>query len=253
MIGLPSFTTALAFVVGLFVAIVILVEIGRRLGAGRKSEGLEAVERAVFGLMALLMAFTFSSAAIRFEARRNMIVEEANAIRIAYLRLALLPAEAQPRLREAFRRYVDSRLLVYRHLGDAAASATDVERVTRLQEMIWTDAVTVCRESGAQAASLVLPALNAMFSIATVRTVGSQTHQHGVVLVMLAVVMLACALLAGFSMGGNADRSWLHVVCFAAVLTVALYVILDLEYPRFGFIRIDWMDRFLDDVRRGMG
>lgn len=253
MIELPAMTTAVALLVAMLGAIVGLVELGRRLGAGRNTDGLGGVERAVFGLMALLMAFTFSSAALRFEGRRSMIVDEANVIRTAWLRLELLPEEARPRLQESFRRYVDSRLLVYRHLGDAAASATDLERVTRLQQVIWTDAVTACRESGMQAASLVLPALNEMFVVASKRTVGLQTHQHGVVVGMLGVVMLACALLAGFTMGGDGARSWLHVVSFAAVLTVAFYVILDLEYPRLGFIRIDWMDRFLADLRRGMG
>lgn len=253
MITLPNVTTALTLIAGLFIGIVALVEIGRRLGAERKVDGLGGMERAVFGLMALLMAFTFSSAAVRFEVRRNMLVEEANAIRTAYMRLELLPADAQPPLRAAFRRYVDNRLAVYRHLATAAAAA-DVDRVTHLQQEIWTDAVTACRDGGTpQVASLVLPPLSAMFTAATVRTIGLQTHQHGVVIGMLAVVMLACALLAGFSMGGSADRSWLHVVCFAAVLTVAFYVILDLEWPRLGFIRIDWMDRFLEDVRRGMG
>lgn len=253
MIELPAATTAVALLAVMFGVILGLVELGRRLGVGRETDGLGGVERAVFGLMALLMAFTFSSAALRFESRRTMIVDEANAIRTAYLRLELLPEEARPRLQESFRRYVDSRLLVYRHLGDAAASATDFERVSRLQQLIWTDAVTAVRASGTQAASLVLPALNDMFVIASKRTVGLQTHQHGVVIGMLAVVMLACALLAGFTMGGEGGRSWLHVVSFAAVLTVAFYVILDLEYPRLGFIRIDWMDRFLEDVRRGMG
>ena len=53
-------------------------------------------------------------------------------------------------------------------------------------------------------------------------------------------------------MGRSDQRSRLHIVCFALVLTVAFSVILDLEYPRIGFIRIDWMDRVLLDVRDGM-
>ena len=70
---------------------------------------------------------------------------------------------------------------------------------------------------------------------------------------MLALAMLACSLLAGFEMGVGPGRSWLHVVCFAAVLTMAFFVILDLEYPRVGLIRLDWMDQVLRDLRGGMG
>jgi hypothetical protein len=246
-------TAALAFMAGLFVGIIAFVEIGRRLGRGRKTDGLAAVERAVFGLMALLMAFTFSSAAIRFETRRNMLVQEAEDIRTAFLRLDLLPAAAQPKLREDFRRYVDARLGVYHSLGRDETAEEAVARVADLQREIWADAVAASRDGGGQAASLVLPALNTMFTIATTRTVGLQTHQHAVVFGMLSVVMLACSLLAGFSMSEAPARSWLHVLCFAAVMTVAFYVILDLEWPRLGLIRIDWMDRFLEEVRRGMG
>jgi hypothetical protein len=252
-LALPQITAALTFMAGLFLGIIAFVEIGRRLGQGRTTNGLAAVERAVFGLMALLMAFTFSSAAIRFETRRNMLVQEAEDIRTAFMRLDLLPAEAQPKLREDMRRYVDGRLAVYHSLGEAQGAEAAVARVAEIQRDLWMDAVAATRASDTHAASLVIPALDRMFTIATTRTIGLQTHQHAVVLGMLAVVMLACSLLAGFSMGEAPARSWLHVLCFAAVMTVAFYVILDLEWPRLGLIRIDWMDRFLEEVRRSMG
>jgi len=251
---MPNLATPLAIIAALFLAMFALVECGRRIGLHRKVEGLATVEGAVFGLMGLLLAFTFGSAAVRFETRRQLIVEEANDIGTAYLRLDLLPAEAQPKLRDAFRRYVDVRLAVYRRLPDIAAAEADLARMADLQKEIWDGSVAGCREGGSQAASmLLLPALNAMIDITTTRTVAMQTHQPGVIFVMLALVMLACSLLAGFGMGVGGARSWLHVVCFAAVLTIAFYVILDLEYPRIGLIRIDWMDRILEDVRRSMG
>jgi hypothetical protein len=114
---------------GLFGGILILLEAGRRIGArriARDSEGARAgtgaVEGAVFGLMGLLIAFTFSGAATRFDTRRQLVTEEANNIGTAWLRLDLLPKGAQPALREAFRRYVDSRLEVYRKLPDLEAA-----------------------------------------------------------------------------------------------------------------------------------
>ena len=62
----------------------------------------------------LLVAFTFSGAAARFDTRRQLIVEETNAIGTASLRLDLLPAAVQPPLRAHFRQYVAARLEVYR-------------------------------------------------------------------------------------------------------------------------------------------
>jgi hypothetical protein len=99
---------------------------------------------------------------------------------------------------------------------------------------------------------LLLPALNAMIDISSTRTVALQTHQPMLVFVMLAISMLASALVAGFDMESR-TRSWAHVICFTVLVTIAYFVILDLEYPRLGLIRIDWMDQILRNVRAGMG
>ena len=114
---------------GLFAGMLVLLETGRRLGLRRLARDSEAaragfgvVGGAIFALMGLLIAFTFSGAASRFDTRRQLVVEEANAIGTAYLRLDLLPANAQSALRESFRQYVEARLDVYRKLPDIVAA-----------------------------------------------------------------------------------------------------------------------------------
>src|SRR5262249_42430580 len=120
---LMTFGLALTLLnLALLTAMMLLFAVGRRLGArdlkkdpkGMRS-GLGAVEAAVLALLGLLLAFTIAGAGGRFDIRRNQIVEEANAIGTAYLRLDVLPAAMQPGLREAFRSYVDTRLAVYRN------------------------------------------------------------------------------------------------------------------------------------------
>src|SRR5580704_121962 len=107
----------------LLLVILASLEVGRRIGIHRRkadpegaSAGLGAIEGAVFGLMGLLIAFTFSGAAARFDGRRQLVGEEANAIGTAYLRIDLLPQSAQPTLREDFRNYLDARFASYREL-----------------------------------------------------------------------------------------------------------------------------------------
>src|SRR3954469_5052213 len=114
--------------VAVFASILVAMEIGRRFGKRERKQDLEgeasgtgAVEAAVFGLMGLLIAFTFSGAASRFDARRQLIVEEANTIGTAYLRIDLLPAHSQPTLREKFRQYLDARLEIFRKIPDFKA------------------------------------------------------------------------------------------------------------------------------------
>src|SRR5262245_47030769 len=245
---------------GLFVGMLILLETGRRLGLRRLAQDSEAaragfgvVEGSIFALMGLLIAFTFSGAASRFDIRRQLVVEEANAIGTAYLRLDLLPASAREVLRASFRDYVEARLEVYRKLPDIAAAKQALAHAARLQGQIWSQAVAACQEAPQPATILLLPALNAMIDITTTRTVATQIHPPQVVFVMLCVLALASSLLAGYSMAGGRPISYsIHMFVFAVLLALTVYVILDLEYPRLGLIRVDAIDQVLVDLRDNM-
>ena len=124
---------AILFAGSLFIGMLVLLEVGRRVGTHRLAQdpegartGISAVEGSLFGLLGLLIAFTFSGANSRFEARRHLITEETNNIGTAWLRMDLLPADAQPELRELFRRYLDSRLLTYKKLPDLEAAEAEL-------------------------------------------------------------------------------------------------------------------------------
>lgn len=249
---------AMLFAAALFAGMLLAQEIGLRAGRRRLAAegegartGLGAIDGAVFGLMGLLVAFAFHGAASRFDARRELVVREANDIGTAYLRLDLLPPAAQPKLRELFRQYVDARLEVYRRLPDAAAAREALGRAQELQGEIWTGAVEGARESN-QATMLLLPALNSMIDITTSRTVAIQTHPPLLVFGMLGFLAVACSVLAGYAMAGAPSRSLLHVLGFVSILTLTVYVILDYEFPRSGLIRIDSYDHLLVDLRQSM-
>src|SRR3954465_13937147 len=175
---------ALLTILGMTAGTLGMLEVGRRVGRRRMERGPQgargstgAIDGAIFGLLGLLIAFTFSGAAARFDERRAMIVEEANCIGTAWLRLDMLPAAAQPPLREKSRQYLDARLSAFRKIPDFAAANAEFKRASALQTEIWTQAVGACRDSGSQPATmLLLPALNQMFDIATSRTAGVQMH-----------------------------------------------------------------------------
>jgi hypothetical protein len=248
------------FTTGLFVGMIVLLEVGRSVRRRRHArhgdkvgEGLGAVEAAVFGLMGLLVAFTFSGAASRFDARRELIVEEANAIGTAYLRLDLLKPDARLALQQLLRDYVDARLAVYHAIPDTLAVHTALERTAKLQQEIWGQAVSAVRDApNPQLAGSLLPAINEMLDISTTRLAATQMHPPAIIFGLLALVALVCALLAGYAMAGGASRSWIHIIGFAAVLSIAVYVIVDLEYPRLGLFKISDFDRMLVDVRASM-
>lgn len=246
---------------GLLLAIFVLLEVGRRIGMYRRrvdpegsSTGLGALEGAVFGLMGLLIAFTFSGAATRFDGRREMIGREANAIGTAYLRIDLLPAAAQPAMRQDFRDYLDLRLRIFHVVRkNYEAAVQDYQQATDLQTKIWNEAVAGCREQNSPAVtSLVLSSMNDMIDISTTRLVAQETHPPEIVFYGLGLLVMATSLLAGYGMAGSKRRSLMHMVVYAVIMSCTLYVILDLEYPRFGLIRIDSADHVLVDLRNSM-
>lgn len=254
------FRMALPALVGLFFGTLVMLEIGRWAGARRRrlagegaGAGLGAVEGAVFGLLGLLLAFTFSGAASRFDGRRDLIVQEANDIGTAYLRLDLLPAEAQPRLRELFREYIAARLSAYRLAGDTTAALREVARATDLQADIWRQALTAAQAAPSpQAIMLVVPALNAMFDIAATRNMAVRAHPPVIVYLLLGMLVLIGALFAGYGMSVDATRKWLHTVGFALIMATTVYIILDYEFPRLGVIRVDAFDQALVEVQNSM-
>jgi hypothetical protein len=244
--------------ISLLVAIFVAMEIGRWSGSRISQQGPERatgiVDGAVFGLMGLLIAFSFSGAASRFDARRQLIVQESNRIETAYLRINLLPADFQPLLRQKFRDYVDARLAAHRKHPDLNLTAVELRQVEALQREIWANAVAGCQKTSSPAVmTLVLGAVNEMIDMATTRTEGTRIHPPAVVPVMLIVLVFACSLLAGSLMAANKTRNWVHVLSFAIMLSFTVLVILDLEYPRVGLIRIDIWDRVLLELRARMG
>jgi len=252
-------TESSLFALGLFAGIMLMIELGRRVGARQRARlmeggaaGIGAVEAATFGLLGLLVAFTFQGASARFDGRRELIVQEANNIGTAWLRIDLLPAGAQPVMQDLFRKYLDSRLETYRKIPDMVAVKAELNRTAQLQNEIWKVAMAGQKEGGQMVVVGLLPALNQMFDIVTTRTMAAKAHPPMIVFAMLAFMACAAAFMAGHGMSGSKVRSWVHSLGFAFILTLTVYVILDMEYPRQGLIRVDSFDQVLVDLRQSM-
>lgn len=241
----------------LFACMLICLEIGYRIGrrqAARDPEGgrigTDATLAAVFGLLGLILAFSFAGAGSRLDARRQFIVEEANAIGTAYLRLDLLPASYQPALRENFRRYLDTRLNAYEKLPDIRAAEAELAKGATLQGEIWAQAEEACSSEGGQSTTmLLLPALNEMIDTTTTRTFWGRTHSPVLIYALLVGLGLLGSILAGNAMSANKRRPLLHMIGFAAAIAITVYVTLDLDFPRVGLIQMQAADRALIELR----
>jgi hypothetical protein len=253
--AMPMFLVTALFIVGLLVA---CIEFGRHFRLRRRGEkassGLGTIDGAVFGLMALLLGFSFSGAVSRFDTRRDLIVQETNAIGTAWLRVDLLPEATQPQIRNDFRAYLDARIAFYGNLEPDRAKAMDeLAQSEKLQTRIWTECIAAARQVSSPAVlTLVAGSLNEMIDITTTRFVALQTHPPLPIYVTLILLAMASCLIAGFGMGDIDKRPWLHTAVFAVALFLTVYMIIDLEFPRVGIIRIDRYDQTLVNQRNNM-
>ena len=238
-----------------FLGMLTCLELGYRISSravpteGDIHEGLGTIEAAIFALLGLLLGFAFSGATSRLDMRRELIVEEANAIGTAYLRLDLLPSSAQPDLRRLFREYLEARLRAYHEDSDRGTRERLLAAVPKLQQQIWTQAVVATGAAASPAvASNTLLAINEMIDVSTARTVARQTRLPTLILVLLIVIALTSALVAGYAKAQRGRRSPLHAVLYAAAVAVTIYVVLDLDNPRIGLIRLDATEQILQDL-----
>ena len=156
-------------------------------------------------------------------------------------------------MREIFREYASSRASLYEKLSDATAVANELARAGALQKEIWTKSVTAGKGPEYQSARmLLLPALNEMIDIVTTRTVAIRTHTPLHIFFVMYVIALACAVLTGYRASASEHPGHLYSILLALIAASVLYLILDIEYPSRGLIRLDSVNQILVELVKTM-
>jgi uncharacterized membrane protein len=148
VIDLHNYSLLTIFLAGLGL-IIAASEVGRLVGVRVGKQGGDSVptlEAAVLGLLALMIGFTFAMALSRFEARRDAVLNEANAIGTTALRARLLHEPHRTEVLKLLREYVQ----IHLHITQRPASQSDlmiaIERSNALQEALWQQAEAVSAE-----------------------------------------------------------------------------------------------------------
>ena len=251
---------AAIYAFSLFMGLLVCLKVGHIFG--RRTRALEdngddsgagALDTAVFGLLGLLLAFSFSGAIARYDIHRDLLTEEASAASGAYARLDILPTISQPPLRTLMRQYVQARIDAYQAVIDSSAAEAALARSVRLQEQLWKQGIDAAKAAGnAAILSQVSDSLDRLFEAPTRQTAAQRNHPPVVIYVLLFVLAMMSALLAGRRMSRQAALPRMHAVVFAVAVALTMYVILDLEYPRSGFFNPDPTNRMLVETLHGM-
>jgi hypothetical protein len=253
---------ALALVTCLFVGILLFLELGRLAGLRRTAKSgssaktdVSVVSSAVYSLFALLLGFTFAGATTRFDQRRDLIIGEANAISTAWQRIEALPPEPRAKVRAQFLQYADALIDSYVNpgpLGSTKASQQAVAVATKMNDL-WVGAMAaVLAPGGEPARMLLLPSLNEMFDVVDRERFARRMHPPPIIWIMLGFTAFAASVFAGYNMSNSHARNWLFTVILAGTISVVTFVIIDLEHPRLGLVRVDSFDRELVRLRASL-
>ena len=240
----------------LLIAVVLLGagELGFRMG-GRKSPDQKSdqghVLSAMLALLGLLVGFTFSIAVGRHELRRNLVVDEANAIGTEYLRTQLVPEPFRTRLADALRRYTDARLALAAAGEDATAIARADDLADSLQQQMWSTTMeAVPAIQPAAVSSLVVAGMNTIIDAASSRRAALEARLPSIAFGSLVLYAVVAASMLGFVSGSGRYRSRVGAIVMLMLLTLALGLILDLDRPRRGTIKVSQQP--LVDLRASM-
>lgn len=224
--------------------LLIFAEIGFRFGHfqfARKgsSEGYLAHEASALGVLALLLGFTFSMAAQRFEARRDLILEEANAIGTAALRAQMLPKPNASQAHVLLVQYAESRVELFEARTDQALRASAVKKAELIQDKIWDIAREAVEMNRADiGASLFAQSVNGVIDIHDKRVVTATYHIPDAIYFLIYSVGACAFALSGVAAGVNRSRSRTSTFVMIMLVSAVVLFITDLDRPQRGLLTI---------------
>jgi hypothetical protein len=241
MFDLYNYSLLTISLVGL-AAILAAIEIGRWLGVhigDQDDDNVSTLEAAAIGLLALMVGFTFAMSLSRFEARRDAILAEANAIGTTALRARLLPEPHRKEVLELLRNYVKVRLELTQHPTTPADLAAAIEKSNVLQEKLWQQAEAMLAiDKDVVPTGLFIQTLNEMIDDQAKRLAALRNRVPNVVQLALFAVAIIASGFAGYATGVNKRRSRFPVYVMGLLVGGVILLILDLDRPGAGFIEV---------------
>ena len=188
----------------------------------------------ILALLAFLLAVTMGMAADRFDARRALVLQEANAIGTAYLRAGYLPQPASDQVRELLREYVPHRIV----LTGSTDIQGEIAKSVAIQNEIWAVTEQVARDNGSDVVALFVESVNDVIDLHESRvTAGSARVPETILLLLVGGAALSLGMV-GYNAGLTGRRSLLSAVVLIVALGAVITIVVDLDRPREGFIQV---------------
>jgi len=197
--------------------------------------GLSTIHGAMLGLLGLMLGFTFAMALSRYDLRRQLVVEEADAIGTTWLRSALVPQPYRDSADKLLRAYVDARLEFYAAGLDPDRLRAALEKSAQLQMSLWREAISAARDQPTPITSIFIQSLNEMIDLDAKRIEALENRIPAAVWVVLTAVSLLASLITGSIYPRRMSAA---VLILPIVLAAVMTLIADLDSSRGGLILI---------------
>jgi hypothetical protein len=240
----------------IILAIVLLaVEVGYRLGRHRsryseheKESLVGAAVAATLALVGFMLAFTFGVAGTRYDARRQAVLDEANAIGTTYLRASLLPEDRGTDIRQLLRQYVDARLEAVR----TGKIETGLRRANELHSQLWATIEPIAKKYPESIqVGLFVQSLNQMIDLHTTRVVaGLYSRIPFIVWISLYAITAVSMIGIGYHAGLASKARSLSFLMLAITFAAVMLLVADLDRPQEGMLRVS--QQVITDVRSTM-
>ena len=213
--------------------------IGRRSANAKdeaRSSQIGAIQASVLGMLALLLGFTFSMAAERYDSRRTLVMEEANAIQAAWLRAGMLPDAHRLPVRSLLRRYVEVLLRPDVAIGNGGPVSARPE--SSMQRELWQHAEASAAEAANDITATFVEALNEVIALDRQRLAAARNRIPASVWAILLVVAGVGSYITAYANGADAPHSAFATVLLPVLLGVVILVIIDLTNEQRGVISV---------------
>lgn len=232
-----------------FIIVVLLLllfaEAGYRLGCGATRRHPDAaknhsgsVQGAVLGLLGLLLGFSFAMSVGRYEARRDLLLQEANSIGTTWLRADFLPEAHSNEVKQLLVRYTRLRLAGFAVADDVEALKHQRAEVAEIHNALWARAAAAVEEKPTPAVVSFVTSLNETIDLDAARLAARRNHVPGAVWLLLLVVASISAWASGYGSGVNGIRSLFNQYVFPLLIGIVITLIADIDRPARGLVGI---------------
>lgn len=244
---------------GIVIVVFILMGLAFRLGnwyfKWRKlrveeleKSGFGAVEGSLLGLLALMLAFTFSLSSSHYDRRIQVINEEANDIGTAILRADLYPDSIRKAFRHDFKQYLETRIEFYEAGVDLKRVYASLDSSAVWQQKLWDRAAYYSkRPEFLVQSNMMVPALNSMIDIVSTGNTALKAKVPDIIFYILFALCITAAFSMGYSVGHKAD--WPVKLSFAIMTGLTLYLAMDLDRARRGVINVFFVQEQITSLR----